>query len=533
MKNLVGILGWLGVALVGAAVVMSLTRPEWQPWPRYLALAGLVVTLAYAYTQRRELFRSFGSRNVRYGSMAFAGVLLLMLLLVAVNYLGVRHNKIWDFTSSKQFSLSEQTLKILTDLKKPVVVHAFFDSSPQSASSKKDLEDKLGLYAYGSTQFSVIYVDAIKDAVLSNQYDVHALPTTVFEYDGRSERATGQTEQDFTNAIKKLLDGTVKKVYFTAAHGEHDFEESNQRGGFAAAASALKDDNFQSARVVIPQEGKIPDDATVVIIAGPKTDYTVPEIDALKKYMGKGGKVLLMIDPPDKADTPPLANLIAFAKEWGIEVGNNLVLDVSGMGQQIGAGPTIPIAMPAKPLHPIAESAQLAAVFALARSVTPIDGGTNGRIAQRVLETQKASWGESNLADLMAKPPKEPKFEADKGDKPGPVSIVAAVSTAAPDAPAPASPDLPKPEARLVVAGDSDFASNALLGQQGNRDWFQNMVTWLAQQENLIAIRAKDPGNRPLNLTEDQNTRIWWLCLVVVPLLLFGNGFWVWWKRRG
>jgi ABC-type uncharacterized transport system involved in gliding motility auxiliary subunit len=190
--------------------------------------------------------------------------------------------------------------------------------------------------------------------------------------------------------------------------------------------------------------------------------------------------------------------------------------------------------MPAKPIHPIAEKAEVAAVLPLARSATPIAGGTNGKTAQKVLETSSKSWAESNLKDLFdtKEPRKEPKLEADKGDIAGPVAVMSAVSAAASDAPAGGAPDAPKPETRVVVVGDSDFVSNAALGAQGNRDWFLNSASWLAQQENLISIRAKDPGDRRLQLTADQSQRIFWLTLAVIPLLLVGNGFWVWWKRR-
>ena len=88
----------------------------------------------------------------------------------------------------------------------------------------------------------------------------------------------------------------------------------------------------------------MPDDASVVVVAGPTTDFFPPEIDALRKYLQGGGHIFLMIDPPDKAGAAPVANLIAFAKEWGIDVGNNIVVDVSGVGQLIGTDASVPVA---------------------------------------------------------------------------------------------------------------------------------------------------------------------------------------------
>jgi ABC-type uncharacterized transport system involved in gliding motility auxiliary subunit len=131
----------------------------------------------------------------------------------------------------------------------------------------------------------------------------------------------------------------------------------------------------------------------------------------------------------------------------------------------------------------------------------------------------------------------------EQGDQAGPIGIAAAVSAPAPEAPAPpvapagdgAAPppaDLPKPETRVVVVGDSDFASNRAIGLQGNRDIFVNMANWLAQQENLIAIRPRDPQSRPLTMTADQGTVVFWFTQAVIPALLFAIGVRVWWRRR-
>jgi ABC-type uncharacterized transport system involved in gliding motility auxiliary subunit len=112
--------------------------------------------------------------------------------------------------------------------------------------------------------------------------------------------------------------------------------------------------------------------------------------------------------------------------------------------------------------------------------------------------------------------------------------MAAASSAAAPDAPpAPgATPDAPRPETRVVVVGDSDFAANRAIQIGINKDLFLNMANWLAQQENLISIRPKDPADRRIQLTSDQHTLLNWLALAIIPGLLFGTAFRVWWKRR-
>jgi ABC-type uncharacterized transport system involved in gliding motility auxiliary subunit len=529
VKRIVGLLGWLGVVLVLAAVLLRFQgfKDEWQQYSQPVALAGLIVTILYGLSQWRDIGRSFQGRNVRYGSLAAGTVVLFLGILVALNWISNRQHKRWDLTANKQFSLSDQTKKILVELKKPLVVKGFYDGG--MPGSLQTMQDQLDEYKYASKQVSVEYIDAVKDPFSAKAAQVQQYGTVVLEYDGRTERATQTDEQTLTNSLKKVIEGQAKKIYFIEGHDEHDTAGTDRVRGYSAFAEGLKTDNFETAKLVLAQAGTIPDDATVLVIAGPQTDYLAPEIDAIRAFLKKGGKLLIMLDPPDSAKTVPLPNLIAFAKEWGMTIGTDIVVDASGYGRMIGAGPEVPIAMPAQPAHAITRNIRKMTAFPLTRSVTPIEGGTDGKVAQKLMETSPQSWAETDLAGLFAT--RSPKREDGK-DIIGPIGIAAAVTAPAPDAPAPASADLPKAEARVVVVGDSDFVSNRAYGLQGNGDLALNIVNWLAQQENMIAIRPKDPQDRRIQLTEDQSQRIFWLALVVIPGALLANGIRVWWKRR-
>jgi ABC-type uncharacterized transport system involved in gliding motility auxiliary subunit len=271
----------------------------------------------------------------------------------------------------------------------------------------------------------------------------------------------------------------------------------------------------------------------MVIVAGPRNDFFPPEIEALKKYLDKGGKLLLEIDPPDKADSPPLTNLVALARDWGVELGTNVVVDVSGMGRMLGTDASVPV-VATYPSHAITERFAYLTAFPLAREAAPISGGVNGRVAQPFIETSARSWAESDIKSLLA----SGEVALDEGkDKKGPIVIGAAVSAAVaapatpPTPPAPGD-DAPKPETRVAVVGDSDFASNSALGIPGNRDLFMNTVGWLSQQENLISIRPKEPNDRRITLTATQQSNIAWLSLLIIPGFVFGTGIYTWWRRR-
>jgi ABC-type uncharacterized transport system involved in gliding motility auxiliary subunit len=524
LKRILGLLGWLGVALVFAAVAIRFLKPEYQQYYNGLAIAGLVCTLLYILSQWREIGQAFSGRQARYGSLAAASVLLVVGILAAINYIGTRYNRRWDLTSARQFSLSDQTKKVLQDLKEPVRIRVFARSDDQR------FRDRLDQYTYQSKLVTTEYIDPEKRPGLAQQYGVTTLGTVVFEYKGRNEKVTSDGEQELTNGLIKVIQGRQPKLYFTQGHGEKD-TTSADRSGYNAISGALTNDNFQVEKIALAQVAAVPQDADMVIIAGPRTDFLPPEIDLLKAYLKRGGKLLVMLDPVLKADQPQPAGLQALLKEWDIDAGNDVVLDVSGMGRLIGTDESVPVAV-SYPSHAITENFNLLTAYPLARSMTPVEGGAGGRVAQKIVETSASSWAETNLKSLTGGEP----AKIDGADKKGPVSLGVAVSGPATDAPAPEAPKngeaAKKTEVRIVAFGDSDFASNAAHGVQGNRDLFLNTVNWLAQQENLIAIRPRDPEDRRVTLTADQERRIFYLTVLIVPGLILLAGVQTWWRRR-
>ena len=524
VNRILSFVGWLAMLLVMAALGIRFGRPAWEQYAYYLAWAGLVCALAYTLGQWREIAKVFSRRQARYGTLAGVSVLVVLGILVALNYIGARQNKRWDLTANKQFSLSDQSRNVVAKLDAPLQIRVFAQE-PEFQSFR----DKLKEYEYASKNVSVEYVDPDKKPSIARQYQVQQYGTIVFEYKGRTERITTSTEQDLTNAIIKVVSGQQRKIYFTQGHGEKD-TSSSERDGYNAIAAALGRENYGIDKVVIAQAGSVPAEASVVIAAGPRIDFFPNEIDAIKTYLGKNGKLLLEIDPPDKPDSPPLTNLIALAHDWGMEVGNNIVVDASGMGRLIGTDASVPV-VASYPPHAITERFNFLTAFPLARSVTPVMGGVNGHIAQTFLETGPKSWAESDIRGMLTTG--EVSLDEAKGDKKGPIPIGATVSAASstPDASKPG--DTPtKAETRVVVIGDSDFAANAGLGIQGNRDLFLNTVGWLSQQENLIAIRAKEPDDRRITLTATQQNNILWLSLLIIPGFIFASGVYTWWRRR-
>ena len=527
INRILSLVGWLGAALVFIGAAIRFGYPAKEQYVPYLVWTGLAAVLVYMAGQWREVAYVFRSRQARYGTLATVTVLVGLGILIAVNYIGVRQNKRWDLTANKAFSLSDQTRSVLTKLDAPLQITAF----AQDADFPR-YQDKLKEYEYISKQVKTEYVDPDKKPTIARQNQVQQYGTIVFNYKGRTERVTSDTEQDITNGIIKVVTGQQKKVYFVQGHGERD-PMSSERDGYNTIAGGLGGENYTVEKLVLAQAGSVPDDAAVVVVAGPKTDFFPPEIDALKKYLDKAGKLLLEIDPPEKADSPQPTSLVALAHDWGMDVGNDVVVDASGMGRLIGTDASVPV-VATYGSHPITEHFNFVTAFPLARSVTPVMGGVNGHTAQPFAQTSAQSWAETDVKGLMTSG--KVSLDEAKGDKKGPITIAAAASAAstaaAPGGSNPLDPEAPKPETRVAVVGDSDFAANAGLGIQGNRDLFMNTIGWLSQQENLIAIRPKTPQDRRITLTATQQSNITLLSLLVIPACIFGTGVYAWSRRR-
>jgi len=523
LYRILSFLGWVGTALVFAAVAVRLMRPEWDQYATWSAWAGLVLVAAYTLGQWREVVEYFRHRQARYGAIATAGVIVALAIVVAVNYLGVRQNTRWDLTASRQNSLSDQTVRILESLDAPVTFTVF-----DRQTEMDRFRNRLSEYAYHSDQVAVEYIDPDTRPIVAREFDIQAYGTVVVDYMGRRERATTDAEQELTNALIKAMSSTERRVYLLQGHGEKSPDDV-ERDGYSAVSESLRRDNYIVEPLVLAQMNDVPDDATVVLIAGPTTDVLPGEADALRRYLDRAGKLMVLLDPPVGPQAMPLPNLESIVREWGIDPGSNVVVDVSGATNE----PSIAVAA-TYPAHAITDNFATLTIYPLARAVEPIQGGADGRLAQAIVETSPQSWAEVDLASLTSDA--GVTMDDASGDRAGPIPLGAAVS--APVEPLAdgqddaAQSDAPTPETRMVVFGDSDFASNAYGGVPGNLNLFANAVSWLAQQENLIAIRPTEPEDRRVTMTAREQTLAMVVSVFFLPAAVFGAGIFVWWRRR-
>jgi ABC-type uncharacterized transport system involved in gliding motility auxiliary subunit len=527
-RRLIDILAPLGlVVIIGAQAMQRIGKPLPGKPEVYLAV-GLALMVTHLLLRWEDVSARLGRRQLRYGTNTLVLSLVVLGILGALNYLVVRHSKRFDLTKNKRYSLSDQTKKVLGGLKQDVTVYYFQRKAEMPAG-----QDRMKEYTTASPRLKVQFVDPVANPARAQALDVRGpWPTLVLEMGDKREKATNDSEQDVTNALIKITRSGKKTVCFAEGEGERDIEDSGDRG-LSALKTALGKSQYETKKVVLLREKTVPADCTVLVVAGPEKDLLPQAIDAIRTYVKGGGKLLAMVEPEMKEHYP---NLVALLKEWNIEAGNDIVVDVSGMGQLFGTGPITPLASHYDS-HDITRDFRVMTAFHTARSMKAGTASTPGVTAQNLLETSAASWAESDLTL------KEPIELNEPNDKKGPVQLgaVATVKIAeASPSPSPSPAASPSPEAgesakaegRVAAFGDADFASNALLGFQGNQDFALNTVAWLAQDVDLISIRPREPDDQRMFMTEQQRQNVAWLSLVLLPGLFVVLGVSNWWRRR-
>ncbi len=457
-------------------------------------------------------------RKTMYGFNTFIAIVLFIGILSIVNYLSERHNIRADLTESDFFSLADQTVKVLKGLEDDVWVYAFF-KDPDTSGEEMRLRDLFEEYDVRSEKFHYEFIDPDKKPERAKAYDVKQYRTVVIVSGDKEEQILDVNEEKLTNAILKVSREERKKVFFLEGHGERDIENID-REGYNTAKIALEEENYDIAKIMLAREETIPDDCAALIVASPKVDLLANELEKIEGYLKSGGSVLLMLDPS------PGIGMESFLSKWGVEVGDDVVVDVSGMGRLFGAGPTIPLVSEYLS-HSITEDFNVMTFFPLARSVTPVKREETS--AQTLLRTTARSWAERNYQEEPFKPDEDV-------DLMGPISLAVAVTreieTEADSLAMEELPDGDKAASRMVVFGDADFACNSYFTGQGNSDLFLNVVNWLAEEEDLISIRPKVRADRRVTMTSTQTKYVFYLTVFAMPLLVLVAGIVVKVRRR-
>ncbi|MBD2252798.1 GldG family protein [Nostoc parmelioides] len=402
-KQLWKYLFWLGPFLIVAGLTSGLVSDTWGTITLALLISGIIIVgLWLAWQSQRSQW--WKRRSTQAGTNAIAAILAVLVILGLINFLGSRYQVRADLTESQLFTLSPQSQQLVQNLQQPVKVWVF--DVTQNPQDQQILEN----YRRKSSNFDFEYINPQTRPGLAEKFGVKNYGDygQVFIESG-NRRQLVQTlsvnerlsEIRLTNRLQQIISDRTAKVYFLQGHGEHPIAEGE--GTISQAVQALGDKNYNSSPLNLVENAKVPDDADVVILAGPKRGLFDAEVKALQDYLNRGGNALLMIDP----STNP--NINSLLQEWGVRLDDRLAVDVSGTGAQLG--PAAPIVTDYGQ-HPITKDfGNNISFYPLARplEITPVAGVESTPLLKT--KAYPNSWAESDLENenLQFNPEKDLK----------------------------------------------------------------------------------------------------------------------------
>ena len=517
----------VGVVGVTAGGIIFLTVDELRNFSVSVLIIGIALLALALVLSPRAVAMFLAGRQGRYGVNVVVMTIAFFAIAILVNFLFFLNTTRFDVTATRALTLSPQTLKILEELETDVRANAFFvENDSRTAFARNQAEDLLNEFERHSSRFTYRFIDPQLKRTLATQFDVTEFPSVVFEdlTQNRIEKIAAVTEQSFVTGILVATGVEQKVLYFLTGHGESSETRDLITGeidaeGFDLALDGMRRDNYAVIPLNLKQFEQVPDNAAVLLIAGPKQNLDGEEAQALIDYIKRGGAVVALLDPD-----PPDSFAFVFST-WAIGFGRDSIADaVSNVGGEL-LTPMIQrtnLQFSSSELSGVSIVDQVGVAFfpevTSVNLILPRADLTSEISFAPLAVTTPASWLESNPEDVSFDPGEELT---------GPFTVAAVVraSITADET----ERHLP---AKLVVFGDSDFAKNKFFSSSQNGDLLLNSVNWLAADFELISIRPKLIPFRELVVNTRERDFIKWSSWFLPPVVMVVLGGIVWWRRR-
>lgn len=466
-------------------------------------------------------------------------------LLVMVNFLGIRHFQRRHVGGLDTAELTPVTRQLVDSLTNELKVTLFFDpdASQTSEALYKYSNELLKEYQALSTNVVLRTVDYLRDpgtaGLIKQQYEI-SYPghrnMIIFDYGGKVrtvhaqelsdyapagyenrtnlvfKRVAFKGEQLFTSAILSLTEPYQPKAFFLQGHQEHDPESTGSQEGYSRFATLLRHNNLELEKLWLSGTNTIPDNCSLLIIAGPKT--TIHELEARKieNYLGRGGRLLALLR------SQPVTGLEVLMAQWGVVLGDDLVIDPPN-----SVGGPQDMAVTNFTSHPVVAPLHQSQLYlVLPRSVTPASSPPAGADAPQVdvlFRTGVNGQAMTEIAGGVARQ-RTPS-------QPGPIPLAVAVEKGA----------IPGVSAnhgttRMVVVGESLFLGNTGIYNYSNEEFANLAVNWLLDRSLLVDIGPRPVREYRLSMTQQQKHTATWVLLAGIPGSVLVVGFLVWLVRR-
>ena len=369
-------------------------------------------------------------------------------------------------------------------------------------------KERLDSYRQASSKIAVEFVDPERQPKIAQSYGITRSDTAIFESGAQTVRVTSPSEAELTGALIRVSKDEKKRILFLEGHGEIN-TENRDRTGMSLAKELLIKQGYEMGTVSLLTQNALPDNLSILAIAGPRKPITTDELDRIYAYVEKGGHLLLMVDPETPVD---VASLLG---RWGLGFGPGVLVDLQ---DRLAQGDLTTLLVRTFTEHEITQDLNAAVLFPLARHITFNEQAGKDWDYVPLARTSANSWAETNLKGRVV------SFN-EKEDIKGPLPIAAALALKLPPAEG-------KPRPAIVVIGNSTFASNAFVNFPGNSDFFLHTAAWLAQDREMMAIGPREQVLRPFIPNPVQERTLLYVQVIFLPAVVLITGINVWRKRR-
>ncbi len=501
----------IGLILSGLAVLVSaglyIVYRRFD-LPLQISLGAIVLGLAlYVLLDPQGARQALTGRQARHGSNALLMTIAFVGILVVINYLANQYSRRWDLTEDQANSLAPETVQVLESLQSPVQAEAFF-SSRRPVATAQDVLEKYKTSSNGKFDYEL--VDPEINPVRAQEAGISGDGVIVLNMEGRSELITFPAEEEITGALVRLANPGERAVYFITGHGEYTLSGTDENN-YASAVSLLEAKNYKVEELNLLAANAVPEDALALIVAGPTKPLSQKEVDLIESYMEAGGSLVYLAEPRVTTqfgeETDPLA--LYLLEKWGVISGDDLVIDMSSSQPVVVIGSRFGD-------HAVTRKLQtFNLILPTARSIRADATPPEIRLTE-LTYTSEQSWGETDIASIESgNVSPDPNMEVM-----GPVALAVSGENSITGG-------------RVIVIGDSDFASSQAFSQLGNGDFFINSIDWAAEQENLLNLTPKSPTTRMLNTQSQANLGLILLTSVfLLPGIVIFTGVSAWLQRR-
>lgn len=429
-------------------------------------------------------------------------LVLVLALFGLIAWASTQYTIEQDWTRAGRHTLSDASVQVLNQLEQPISITAYARDDKSLRDAIKDFVDR---YQRSKPDISLNFInpDVVPDQVREQGISVNG--ELIVEYGNRNEHVKNITEESLTNAMRRLARGTERLLVFMDGHGERSpLDEANH--DLSAWAQQLETSGFKIQSINLNSTQSLPEDTSVLVLAGPEIDLFPGEIEVIRNYIDAGGNLLWLSDPGEQHGLEQLS------PDLGIELQPGVIIDFAG--QMLGIDdPTMALVTPG--LYGdsrITEDFEYPSIYPLAGGIAPVEDSDWTTTA--FVTSGDHTWLETDELD--------DEVSFDQGsEQQGPITVALALTR-----------ELEQNQQRVVVVADGDFLSNTYYQNGGNLELGNRIVNWLSADDELISIPSKTTPDTQLQLSNTAALLIGFGFLLVLPLSLFAAGLLIWWRRR-